>query len=317
MKILHLSDTPLSGAPIRIVELLRKYTPHEAHHIVWDNVPKSQPWRKYRIDMVGSVMRQEELADWFGWADVIHYHNRFARQKIFNALGNGFGPPKVPSVIQIHSPRESEDFSEELASGLPLAIVGQYHPRQWMKELTYIVPNVVDIHHPEFKRELPPLRPAPVVSYSPSSCNGRGWDDKSYSVVAPLMKRLHLAGRVYFQLIIQQPYEKVIEMKRNADIGIDEVSTGSYHLSSLEFLAMGIPCFANVDQLTFDIIKKMTGATKLPWIIANKVDFPTVFGNVLREKKWQELGAASREWMEKYWTPEFLSKQYVDMYEDL
>ena len=38
MNILHLSDTTLSGSPIRLVRMLNKYTEHEARHIVWHRV---------------------------------------------------------------------------------------------------------------------------------------------------------------------------------------------------------------------------------------------------------------------------------------
>jgi hypothetical protein len=264
--------------------------------------------------MVGSVMQQAELVYWLNWADVIHYHNRWKRQEIFKHAG--FTSVKK-EVIQIHSPRESEDFSQEIESGVPLAIVAQYHPRQWLNELTYIVPNVVDINHDEFKRDVPPLRPMPVVSYSPSNATGKGWDDKSYGVVSPLLKRKALAQEIYYQLIWQQPYEKMIEMKRNADIGVDEISTGSYHLSSLEFLAMGIPVFANVDKLTHEVLKKMTGCDRLPWLIANPATFKTELDRVIKERSWQTLGLQSRQWMERFWNPEFLVKQYVEMYEDL
>lgn len=318
MKVLHLSDTPLSGAPIRIVELLNNHSQGkvQARHICWDLSTSSQPWRRYRTDMLGSEMQHDQLMHWLEWADVYHFHNRWARQKIFARLGLD-RPKYKKSVIQIHSPRESESFAQELESKIPLAIVGQYHPRQWLNELTYIVPNVVDITHPEFKRNVPPLRPAPVISYAPSSTAGKGWDDKSYGDVAPLLKRMHLAQEIYFQLIIKQPYEKVVEMKRNADIGIDEISTGSYHLSSLEYLALGIPCFANVDKLTADIVKKMTGSTTLPWIVANKNTFKNMLLKLIKDQSWQDLGAQSRQWMELFWNPESLVEQYVEMYEDL
>jgi len=315
VNVLHLSDSPLSGAPIRIVELLNKYSQFKARHIVWDNIPRSQPWRRYRTDLRGRDLTADQLHEWLDWADVLHFHNRWKRQEIFKFLKQA--PPKKPGVIQIHSPRESEGFLEEAASGLPLAIVGQYHPRQWLKEMRYIVPNVVDVNSVEYDYPKRPLRKSPVVSYAPSNCNGKGWDSKSYLDVSPILKRMHLANIIYYQLIIQQPHEKVIEMKRNADIGIDEITTGSYHISSLEYLALGIPCFANVDKMTFDVIRQMTGCESLPWIIANPGNFKMKLDKIIKEQSWQELGEQSRIWMEKYWAPERLVEQYMQMYEDL
>ena len=312
MKVLHLSDTTLSGSPIRIVDVLNKYSQHQARHIVWH--PVVHQWRKFKLDMVGSTMPKDELLSWLDWADVIHLHNRWQRQEIFKHLG--VKPPKKPSVVQVHSPRDSEDFGEEVASGLPLAIVSQYHVRQW-PEARYIVPNCVDLNAPEYQRETPPLRTMPVVSFAPSNWNGRGFESKGYEIVAPIMKRMGLAREIYSQIITSLPHDEVMKLKRGADIGIDEIVTGSFHISSLEYLALGVPCFANIDSQTDQVIRKLTGADTIPWLIANKENFKSRLQAIITAKSWQEHGANSRAWMEKYWAPEWLAQQYVAVYEDL
>jgi hypothetical protein len=319
VKILHLSDTTLSGSPIRITDLFNQHAgEHRARHIVWK---PTVGYRTFKTDVVGSTASVEELEALFNWADVLHFHNRWRRQEIFQKDGHEHLLQYVadkPSVIQIHSPRFSEDFSDEAASGVPLAIIAQYHPRQW-PEASYVIPNVVDIEGDEYKREPPPLRPRPIVSYAPSNTNAKSWDDKGYGVVAPILKRLSLSGAIYYQLIIQRPHALVMELKRGADIGIDEVVTGSYHLSSLEYLALGVPCFANLDELTTKTVCDVTGssAEELPWLKADKGTFRTALHTVLNQRSWPQHGAASRAWMEKYWHPEFLVGQYLDMYRDL
>lgn len=145
MKILHLSDTALSGAPIRLSRLLHEYSGHASRHIVW--IPTFQ-WRSFDNDLVGCEMTDDQLEYWLNWADVYHFHNRWQRQEIFKRVP--FKHRKKPSVIQIHSPRESEDFFEELASGVPLAPVAQYHPRQW-PEKRFVVPNVVDVRSARYQ----------------------------------------------------------------------------------------------------------------------------------------------------------------------
>lgn len=312
MKVLHLSDTQLSGSPIRIVDLLNAHSDIEARHIVWD---PHHAFRSFKLDMVGVTLRRDELQSWLDWADVIHYHNRWKRQKIFGALNAA--PPKKPSVIQMHSPRESEDFAEELASQLPIAVIAQYHVRQWEKVLEYIVPNVVDITAPEYTRDLPPMRTMPVVSYAPSNWNAKGWDCKSYHIVAPALKRLLKSGYVYPQIITNMAHQRTMLLKRGADIGVDEVSTGSYHLSSLEYLSLSIPCFANIDVQTAKVLKDLTGSDTLPWLIANQTSFQNKLMKVVRDKNWQELGTAARDWMEKFWSPDILVDHYKAMYDDL
>lgn len=311
MNILHLSDSTLSGSPIRIVDLINKYSEHRARHIVWD---EKTGFRTFKTDLVGPKMAREEIEGFFGWADVIHYHNRWKRQKIFST--HHLAPPGKPSVIQVHSPRETEGFHEEERSGLPIAVIAQYHVRQW-PTASYIVPNVVDIYDSAYQREPIPDRKIPVISYAPSNCNSKGWDDKGYAVVAPFLKRLHLNNVVYFQLINQKPHDVAMTLKRGADIGIDEVVTGSYHLSSLEYLSLGVPCFAHIDDQTKKVLQELTGAAELPWIEANRGNFQSTLLKVVREKSWKALGDMSRTWMEKHWSPEFLVGQYIEMYEDL
>lgn len=312
MKVLHLSDTQLSGSPQRISALLSKYGGIESRHYVW----KSRiGFREFPVDMCLENTRSVEIRRLiYEWADIIHYHNRWKRQEIFSVLGEE--PPKKPSVIQIHSPRDSEDFSGEIKSGIPIACPAQYHSRQWPM-FRYLVPNVVDIYDPQYMRDKMPIHERPCISYAPSNTNARGWDDKSYGVVAPVLKRMRLRHEVIYDLIDKKPFSEVMAMKKRANIGIDEISTGSYHLSSLEYLSLGVPCFANIDALTEKAVKDVTGCSLLPWIIADKDCFETTLKKVVNWKTWLGTGAISREWMEKYWNPGLLCKRYIDMYEDL
>lgn len=314
LKVLHLSSTPLSGSPIRISALLSKHGGIESRHMVWR---EKLGYREYGADISGKGASLEYLHYLiYEWADVLHFHNRWKRQEVFGALK--CEPPKKPSVIQIHSPRDSEDFSEEVKSGIPLAVIAQYHVRQW-PELRFIVPNVVDIYHKDYvsTKEPRPLPYMPTVSYAPSNTNMPGWNDKSYGVVAPVLKRMRIAGTVDYQLICKAPFDDVMIKKKQADIGIDEVSTGSYHLSSLEYLSLGVGCFANIDPLTEKAIKDVTGATTIPWIRATKDNFERVLRNILKDQSWPEIGVASRTWMEEYWNPNLLCSHYLKMYESL
>lgn len=312
MNILHVSDNTHSGSPIRIVDLFNKYTEHRAKHLVWEPITG---YRKFKVDMVSSSMPQDEIMSWFRWADFICYHNKYKSQSIFKKVAFS-GIPERPAIIQIHSPREKID-SEVLDSGLPLAIVAQYHVRQW-PEANHIVPNVVDIFDPAYQRAAaPPTTRLPVVSYAPSNWNAKGWDDKGYGVVAPLLKRLKLEGIIDFQPIVMQPHNKAMAEKKKADIGIDEIATGSYHLSSLEYLSLGIPCFANLDNQTEAVVKNLTGASFLPWVKADKSNFRSRLLEILPYSARSELGRLSRQWMEQFWNPEVLVSHYMKAYKEL
>jgi hypothetical protein len=313
LKILHLSDTPWSGAVIRIVRLFNRHTKHEVRHLVWDPVARD---RVFETDIASSNLTRDEVEMWLGWADIIHYHGRYRRQAIFSA--HKLPVPKKPSVIQMHGPRTSDNYAPELNSGVPLAVVAQYQVRIW-PEAKFIVPNVVDITDDAYNMPKPvKMNRIPCVSYAPSNFNCRGWDNKGYGEVAPILKRMNLAGQIVFQLIVNQPHDIALSRKRRADIGIDEVVTGSYHLSSLEYLAMGTPCFAGLDQQTIDVVKNITGCPdNLPWIVSNAGNFQSKLNRIIKERTWPQLGAESRIWMEKYWNPQFLVGCYEKMYEEI
>jgi len=312
MNILHLSDTQLSYSPGRISNLLSKYGGVESRHFVWK---RKIGFREFPVDMSSDDTPLEVIRSFiYQWADVIVYHNRWKRQEVFKALGTP--PPGKPSVIQIHSPRESEDFYEEVMSGLPIACPAQYHPRQW-PECRYIVPNVVDILDPLYTRTDMPIYERPRVSYAPSNTNMRGWDDKSYGTVGAVLKRMKLAREITYDLIAGKPFEVVLPTKRLANIGVDEISTGSYHLSSLEYLSLGVATIARIDTLTEKVLKDLTGCDRLPWIDASKDTFENSLRAVLKLKGWDEHGRYARIWMERYWNPTLLCKHYIKMYEDL
>lgn len=309
MKILHLSDTTLSGSPIRIVNLFKKYTNHEVSHIVWE--PVAHRYRVFPTDKIGPQMSRDEIQAELESADVIHYHNRWARQRLFHTTG--LTPPKKPSVIQIHSPRDSENFSEEIDSGIPLAVIAQYHVRQW-PELTFEIPNVVDIHDPTMVPKERSKLGIPLISYAPSNWNAKGWDDKGYSVIHPILKRMWLHHEIFYDRIVQAPFEEAMKRKQASHLGVDEIVTGSYHLSSLEYLSMGIACFANIDPLTEAAIKRVTGCVHLPWIVANPENFHMKLREILWKKNWRDLGVMARNWMEFFWAPQQLIGHYERMY---
>jgi len=177
--VLHLSDTPLSGSPIRITKLLNKYsTKYKARHIVWKPIVAT---RSFEVDAVAQEMQPDQIRELLKWADIIHYHNRWKRQQIFSYAD--VEPPQKKSVIQVHSPKQSENFSQEIDSGIPIAVIAQYHTRQWPMA-TYLVPNVVDIMDPAYlPMEGKPDRTMPIVSYAPSNTNMTGWNDKGLSLI--------------------------------------------------------------------------------------------------------------------------------------
>lgn len=310
--ILHLSDTTLSGSPYRIAALHAKYSKkHESRHLVWHKVFAG---RTFSTDMVAPEMSRDELMYWVHeWADILHFHNRWKRQELFKVIPY---PKNKLGVIQIHSPREEEGHLEEIDSGLPLAIIAQYHVRQW-KEHSFVVPNVVDINEQYHKPTWRPERAIPKIAYSPSMPSGIGWNRKSYPVVNPTLTKMNSLGLIDYCRITDMTHLECMISKQNADIGIDEVSTGSYHMSSLEFLSQGVCCIAGVDKHCAKVLMDLTGADHLPWFHATESNFKERLRQLIDSNEYSAIGYNGRKWMEKYWSPKVLLGHYDKMYQSL
>jgi hypothetical protein len=303
MKILHLSETTLSGSPIRISNLVNKYTEHESRHMVWHRKVFN---RVFPCDLVGEEMTPVDREYWLHWADIVCFHNIYDKQTLFKY----HLIPKKPSVIQIHSPREDFDAKSVIDSKLPIAVIAQFHVRQW-PEKSFIVPNVVDINDPSYV-PINRKNSSPIISFAPSNGNGKGWNNKGYSTVDFFLKRQR---EFQYQKIFNRPFEECLKMKSFADIGIDDIHTGSYHLSCLEYLALGVATICYTDDQTDRVVKDITGCSKLPWIHRGKDNIVAPLHQALQQH--QALGMASRKWMETYWNPKILCDHYIKMYESL
>ena len=238
MKIIHLSNTPLSNSPANLAQI-QNDAGHEAIVLL------NQQSNKNKVFVGGtlwSTYSAEELEALFTEADIIHMHNFAWSQMIFACHPHLIGIAKSKKcLIQYHSPRDSHESFEDTISN-PFfkgrrAVVAQYQVRQY-PEAEFIVPNVLPLHDDVFK---PVERDwnNQVISFAPSNVNLRGWDDKGYSQVQPILWRIAQQHRAITEVIVNTPYEETLIRKKWATIGMEELVTGSYHLSMLEYMAMG------------------------------------------------------------------------------
>lgn len=314
MRILHLSDTTLSGGPLRISRLLQKHGDGvDSRHLVW--APTSG-FRTFETDLIAEAMPQEELHYWIGeWADVIHYHDSWRKSKILRALA--VKVPNTPSLIQIHNRRSwLEDFSPAVIAKVPLAITADVNMDEW-PEADYVVPSVIDITEASYSPPRRQRQQYPTVSHAPSNWAARGWVGDSFKVVNPVLAEMRDEGLIHYQLIVKRPHREVLALKRHSDIGVDEILAGSYSFSSLEYLALGIPCFADIGPEVCATVKELTGAADIPWLDGSADSLKRNLGDLVRAKMWQVYGERSRLWMETHWTPEILVNHYLEMYRSL
>lgn len=330
---LHISYTPLAGAPIRLTNALNKHTNIKARLI--DFNPNQYGERVFEEDLIWQK-NKEECLELIKNADIIHFHHwmllddnnfkinflkeakkncKFVRQ--FHSQINFItaGDEKLKEIIM----NETIPYSAlpgNSYSAFPKTVIPHSPERGFLN--AKVVPNIIPINDEEYK-PLKTNNDKPVIFYS-YTFNNKGfskrWDTKGYPEVSKLLERFRDFANIV--KITNTPFEQCLKLKRESDIVIDDIVTGSYHLTSLEALSQGKPTAAYLDNRTQFILRELTGAKELPFVNVKLEEAKYVLEELCKDKKLrEEIGDYSRKWMEKYYNDKDLVKIYKKTYEDI
>jgi hypothetical protein len=202
----------------------------------------------------------------------------------------------------------------------PKLVIAQFHERYYPN--ARIVPNIVPINDRDYLPSNSPIQKIINIIFCPSvldSAYAFRWDTKGFPETANIIKKVCKKYKnINYQFFHDLPHNKLLAKKKEAHISIDEVVTGSYHLSSLESLSMGIPTFAYLDTQLIHTLFELTGTLKLPWLNFNIINFEFALEEIIKDNSLRtELGKYSREWMENYWNDKNMVKHYQNAYNDL
>lgn len=317
MKVVHITENPIAGAPLNLVGILNKYASAyvEARLI---SKTAANLGRTFGSDLLVNE-HPEEIRQVIRDADIIHFHNFFKKQELFKRYPDLWPiVQKKKRVIQFHTQRQNKwiSFEDALADKtMKHLVIAQYHPRQY-PECT-IVPNLIDIWDPKYIGYINE-NAIPYVVFAPGNISLNGWSDKGFEFTKDILRSLDLRGLIQKDIIMEVPHDECMKRKKVADIGIDEVITGSYHLNSLEYLSLGVVAVNACDDLTWGYMRSVCGAEKNPFYITRKPDLQSRLLDLVRQPKLlKELKVAGRVWMERYWDPTKLVHRYVDVYRSL
>ena len=318
LNILHFSRTPLAGAPIRLVRALQKHTGYNAHLV------DLKRWGMYDHDIVLSENPElvMELAE---DADIIHLHNYLDYNSTdffpinFHELHN---EGKI-FVRQFHShpqlvAREMKiSVKDLLDSPIPPLVIAQFQERYYPK--ARVVPNIIPQNDPLYKPS--PEDPSESIFFSPSAKDSiltDRWNTKgAYETIKALNKVSKKTG-CPLKIVSGKPLNQVLNGKRQAKIVVDELVTGSYHLSGLEGLSLGKPVFAYLDPRVDYVLREISGAKVSPFINIRLEDVFDVIVDLLHHPDTSyEIGKTSRKWIEQHWSDHELIKHYEDVYKKL
>lgn len=327
LKIAHIALTPLAGSPIRIVDALNKFTTCHSRLITLN--PHVYGPRIFDGDLQWHEER-ERCLEVLETANILHFHHWLNLSE--NQFGVDFtrylaAGKKV--IRQFHSTPfaiangDAQIISAIASDTFPKLVIAQHQERYF--PTARLVPNII---------------PHDDVLYRPSDDNGEHaiffapsvtksawytddprlrWDTKGYTETLKLLKRVKSrCPNVSLNVRTDIPHRQCLQERRRCSLSIDDLVTGSYHLSSLEGLAQGVPTFAFLDARTQSVLHSLTGADQLPWVNCTLDSSELSLLELLHDQGLrQAIALFSRRWIETFWREQDMIQHYVDAYRDL
>ncbi|WP_310386417.1 hypothetical protein [Roseateles sp.] len=321
MKVLHLSHTPLVGAPGQICAALREQGVDARWAVL---KPENYAGLSFQLDWRWDHHLDEILA-FAEAADLIHLHN------YIDLDCNDFAPLDFrqlwvqgkPLVRHLHSTPAlisrymGKTEQEVLNCPIPKLVIAQYPERFFSRAC--IVPNIVARAPASPDRTGKPLR----VGYAPSnfrSARISRWDTKGYPETIKTLKRTQASLQkmgipLELDLITQVPHLECIARKANCDVFIDDLVTGSYHLNTLESLSQGCATLTHLDGRIQTMLAELLKRSDFPALDVRLENLQTVLEHFARQPELaRALGAESRLWMQAHWSPSKMAQHFIAAY---
>jgi hypothetical protein len=319
-KAVHFSITPLAGAPIRIVQAINRLTTMQARLV------DQHRFGIYDHDLVFSESPDEALRlsqD----ADIIHLHNYLDLDSSqftpinFRVLHNS--GKRV--IRHFHSSAdwiaEQMGISEErlLHCNLPSLVIPQYPERFFPK--SRIIPYVIPHADPQYLPLTADEKPIYDLFFSPTKSVGafeRRWDTKAAPETSAIIRGVAEQTGCSFNILTGRPLSEVLAVKRLSRIVIDDLATGSYHLTGLEGLSQGKPVLSFLDERSLRLLRYVSGSDHCPFINVRLEDVEEVLLWLLAHpEECDVIGRDGREWMLTYWNEKKMIKNFVQAYGQL
>jgi hypothetical protein len=322
MRIIHFSHTPLVGAPGRVCAALNKLEGIESRWVVLDDSNYGD--LKFKTDWIWSK-DTDRVLEYLSSADIIHLHNYVdLRCTDFYPISfTQLFDQNFPMVRQFHSNPDliarymNISSTEVHACPIPKLVVGQYQERFY--DCARIVPNIVDFDRRRNIRTGLPLR----IGYAPSnyrSARISRWDTKGYQETIKVLNRIIRKVRnkglpIELDIIHKVPHSECMDRKANCDLFIDDLVTGSYHLNTLEALAIGQATLCFLDDRVKQTLFDLTRRSDFPVLNVRLEDVEAVIQDLAETPEIvRAIGDHARTWMELNWNEELMAKHYIDSY---
>lgn len=254
IKIVHLSGSALAGAPGMLARAQNQLYGYDAVHFrTGDHGHFRDLMSINTIPVRANALDAELVRRHISEADVIHVHNLVAPFAL-SWLAEVDGINERTLIYQVHSPTRERPIYRDLSDAVGLEwdarlAVSQVHPR--------LFPTMTPVPNCLFRDWLTPrLRSRPRfdgpvrVVFSPSTPSRARWSSKSSPAFDALLKQLGDNRRFELIKVTDVSPERLSATRSVADVSIDEVLTGGFHLVSYEGMAAGNVVVNGADELS-------------------------------------------------------------------
>nr|WP_321397868.1 hypothetical protein [uncultured Desulfobacter sp.] len=259
-------------------------------------------------------------------ADILHLHN------YLDCESRQFIPINFEELLKagkriirhFHSTSdwiaEQMGITEEklLGCSLPSLVIAQYPERFFIR--SRVVPNLIPHSDPLYS-PCRDLEPEFDFFFSPTKtvrAFERRWDTKAAPEVTELIHKVAARTGCSFKIMTGRPLQEVLKAKQRSRIVIDDLATGSYHLTGLEGLSQGKPVLSFIDERNLSLLRHISGSEHCPFINVRLEDAETVLLYLLENPdECERIGLAGRNWLLENWNESDLIQSFQQAYIDL
>jgi len=318
VKVIHISASALAGAPGMLSDALEAFGHAERsiHFRAGDYDLSRNITSPESIPLASKDRDRQFFEAVYADSDVVHIHN-FAPQFLLNWIAElGFGSRKF--VYQIHSPLLERPLFDALAEyhGIPFhhkLSIGHFHPRQ--NPSYEVVPNC--LYRARYSRPLTlQLREGRlVVFYSPSTAIKGRWTEKSNDAFQNAIQEIKINGRIQLETFEKVSPQTIASYRSMADVTIDEVVTGSYHLVSYEGLAAGTAVVNGADAFSLATFSMAFKSPTPPFLVTSPGKLPALLHELsIDRSRLAEIKRTSRDFFDTWMNPDRVASIFGEIY---
>ena len=313
MKIVQLTTSPIAFYPYRLSECINRYSDYSSRCV------ELRSGGHFDHDL--AFDKDKELCiELLNKADVIHMHNYltldstdFAPVNLRKLHDGGtkfvIHYHSAPEIIKkVRSTMSMESIiNPEIPSIVSAQMQSKFYPN------SYLVPHILPLHNEEYRNK---GYMYDVSFFASNKLDIRNrFDSKGWSNVCGMLD-VSNAKNVYKSAECKLGFKEMLDIKSRSLIVIDDLFSGTWHLTSLEALAMSKVAMCYMDNYTEAVFKYITDSVWLPFINVHFNDSLELINWFVENRSAAiEHGKKGRDWLEKYYGPDVLVKKwFVPMY---